>query len=42
MRFGNLDKKDFFMPPFAVFYFYIVFANSFHLPYRKHARILPH
>ena len=31
-HFGNIDKKDFFIPPFALFYFYIVFANSFHFP----------
>src|SRR5438034_497488 len=32
IHFGNIDKKDFFIPPFALFYFYIVFANSFHFP----------
>lgn len=30
--FGNLDKKDFIIPPFAFFYFYLVFANAFHWP----------
>ena len=32
MHFGNIDKKDFFIPPFALFYFYLVFANAFHFP----------
>jgi protein-S-isoprenylcysteine O-methyltransferase Ste14 len=30
--FGNLDKKDFLIPPFVLFYFYLVFANTFNLP----------
>jgi len=30
--FGNLDKKDFLIPPFVLFYFYLVFANAFNLP----------
>src|ERR1700723_4754394 len=32
LKFGNIDKKDFLIPPFALFYFYIVFAEAFHLP----------
>jgi protein-S-isoprenylcysteine O-methyltransferase Ste14 len=32
MHFGNLDKSDFLIPPFAFFYFYLVFANAFQLP----------
>jgi protein-S-isoprenylcysteine O-methyltransferase Ste14 len=32
MYFGNLDKTDFLIPPFALFYFYIVFAAAFNLP----------
>jgi protein-S-isoprenylcysteine O-methyltransferase Ste14 len=32
MRFGEIDKKDFLIPPVAFFYFYIVFAEAFHLP----------
>src|SRR5262249_8761349 len=32
MRFGDLDKKDFLIPPFAFFYFYLVFANTFGWP----------
>jgi len=26
MKFGDIDKKDFLIPPFALFYFYTVFA----------------
>ncbi|MGH9584851.1 MAG: methyltransferase family protein [Bryobacteraceae bacterium] len=32
MYFGKIDKKDFLIPPFAVFYFYVVFALAFHFP----------
>src|SRR5262245_48414722 len=32
LHFGNLDKKDFLIPPFAFFYFYIVFAAAFGWP----------
>lgn len=32
MKFGQLDKTDFLIPPFALFYFYTVFAAAFHLP----------
>ncbi|MFI5237528.1 MAG: methyltransferase family protein [Ignavibacteriales bacterium] len=32
MHFGSIDKKDFLIPPFAIFYFYTVFANAFNLP----------
>jgi protein-S-isoprenylcysteine O-methyltransferase Ste14 len=32
IHFGNIDKKDFLIPPFAAFYFYIVFANAFGFP----------
>jgi protein-S-isoprenylcysteine O-methyltransferase Ste14 len=32
MHFGNMDKKDFFIPPFALFYFYTVFAAAFDWP----------
>jgi protein-S-isoprenylcysteine O-methyltransferase Ste14 len=31
-RFGETDKKDFLIPPFAFFYFYLVFAAAFNLP----------
>lgn len=30
--FGNLDKNDFLIPPFVLFYFYVVFAAAFHWP----------
>lgn len=32
MKFGEIDKKDFLIPPFAFFYFYLVFAAAFHFP----------
>ncbi|MGB6177516.1 MAG: hypothetical protein WBF43_14545 [Methylocella sp.] len=32
MHFGGIDKKDFLIPPFALFYFYIVFAAAFNFP----------
>ena len=32
MRFGELDKTDFLIPPFAFFYFYLIFAGAFRWP----------
>lgn len=32
MKFGQMDKTDFFIPPFAFFYFYLVFAAAFGWP----------
>jgi protein-S-isoprenylcysteine O-methyltransferase Ste14 len=32
MNFGKIDKTDFLIPPFALFYFYCVFAAAFHFP----------
>jgi protein-S-isoprenylcysteine O-methyltransferase Ste14 len=32
VKFGSIDKKDFLIPPFAIFYFYIVFAAAFSFP----------
>jgi protein-S-isoprenylcysteine O-methyltransferase Ste14 len=32
MQFGKIDKTDFLIPPFALFYFYLVFAAAFDLP----------
>jgi protein-S-isoprenylcysteine O-methyltransferase Ste14 len=32
IHFGNIDRKDFLIPPFVLFYFYMVFANAFNLP----------
>ncbi len=31
MHFGRIDKTDFLIPPFALFYFYTVFAAAFNL-----------
>jgi protein-S-isoprenylcysteine O-methyltransferase Ste14 len=32
MHFGSIDRTDFLIPPFALFYFYTVFAAAFNLP----------
>lgn len=32
MKFGEMDKKDFLILPFVIFYFYLVFAAAFDLP----------
>ena len=32
MHFGRIDKTDFLIPPFALFYFYTVFAAAFNFP----------
>jgi protein-S-isoprenylcysteine O-methyltransferase Ste14 len=32
MKFGNIDKTDFLIIPFAFFYFYVVFAAAFGWP----------
>jgi protein-S-isoprenylcysteine O-methyltransferase Ste14 len=32
MHFGKLDKTDFLIPPFALFYFYLVLARALNLP----------
>jgi protein-S-isoprenylcysteine O-methyltransferase Ste14 len=32
MHFGQIDKKDFLIPPFAFFYFYTVVTPAFNLP----------
>jgi protein-S-isoprenylcysteine O-methyltransferase Ste14 len=32
MQFGKTDKTDFLIPPFALFYFYLIFAAAFDLP----------
>ena len=32
MKFGNIDKTDFLIPPFAFFYFYVLFAAAFNWP----------
>ena len=30
--FGQIDRLDFLLPPFALFYFYLIIANAFSLP----------
>lgn len=32
LRFGEIDKKDFLIPPFVFIYFYLIIANTFNLP----------
>jgi len=32
VEFGKKDKKDFFILPFALFYFYLILAHAFNLP----------
>jgi protein-S-isoprenylcysteine O-methyltransferase Ste14 len=32
VHFGNIDKTDFLIPPFALFYFYTIFAAAFDRP----------
>jgi protein-S-isoprenylcysteine O-methyltransferase Ste14 len=32
VHFGQIDKKDFLIPPFAFFYFYVVFTPALHFP----------
>lgn len=32
MKFGRTDQTDFIIPPFALFYFYVVFAGAFNWP----------
>jgi protein-S-isoprenylcysteine O-methyltransferase Ste14 len=32
MKFGTIDRTDFLIPPFALFYFYILFAAAFDWP----------
>jgi protein-S-isoprenylcysteine O-methyltransferase Ste14 len=32
LHFGNLDKKDFLIPPFVMFYFYQILAAAFNWP----------
>lgn len=31
-KFGKIDPKDFLIPPFALFYFYLIFAHAFGWP----------
>jgi len=32
LKFGDTHKTDFLIPPFALFYFYLIFASAFGLP----------
>jgi hypothetical protein len=34
MKFGSVDKTDFLIPPFALFYFYVLFAACVRLARR--------
>jgi protein-S-isoprenylcysteine O-methyltransferase Ste14 len=36
MNFGKQDKTDFLIPPFAFFYFYLIFAHAFGWPTMSH------
>ena len=40
MLFGKIDKRDFLIPPFVLFYFYLIIANTFDLP--KFGELLTH
>ncbi len=39
MRFAKTDKSDYVIPPFAFFYFYLVFANAFGWPTVAHSAL---
>jgi len=39
MQFGKIDRTDFLIPPFMLFYFYLVFANVFDLPSISRGRL---
>jgi protein-S-isoprenylcysteine O-methyltransferase Ste14 len=39
MKFGKTDNTDFFIPPFVLFYLYLIFANAFAWPAPSHARL---
>ena len=32
VHFGEMDKKDFLIPPVVLFYVYLIIANAFHFP----------
>jgi protein-S-isoprenylcysteine O-methyltransferase Ste14 len=40
MRFGRTNKSDYVIPPFAFFYFYLIFANAFGWPTVAHSALL--
>jgi protein-S-isoprenylcysteine O-methyltransferase Ste14 len=39
MNFGKTHKTDFLIPPFALFYFYLIFAHAFGLPTVAHSSL---
>jgi len=39
MKFGAIDKTDFLIPPFMLFYFYLLFAAAFGWPSVTHQRL---
>ena len=39
MKFGDTDKTDFFIPPFVLFYLYLIFANAFAWPTPSHTQL---
>ena len=39
MKFGELDKRDFLIPPFALFYIYLIFRRRIRLAGRQHTRV---
>lgn len=39
MKFGETDKTDFLIPPFVLFYLYLIFANAFAWPIPSHGRL---
>jgi protein-S-isoprenylcysteine O-methyltransferase Ste14 len=41
MNFGRIDKTDFLIPPFALFYFYLVFAAAFRFPSPSRQELFP-
>ncbi|MGA8841379.1 MAG: isoprenylcysteine carboxylmethyltransferase family protein [Candidatus Aquilonibacter sp.] len=41
MKFGKTDKTDFLIPPFVLFYFYLIFAHAFTWPAPLPARLFP-
>jgi protein-S-isoprenylcysteine O-methyltransferase Ste14 len=38
-KFGAIDKTDFVIPPFALFYFYLIFAGAFGWPTLAYSRL---
>lgn len=40
-QFGKIDKTDFIIPPFVLFYFYTIFANAFDLPLVSTQELFP-